>query len=77
MSVHVDDVFDVLGPSLIESFGEFPPHEGLQEQTYSSSTLGSRSVESAREVLDYTHNVSKVAKLEDPVEVFKWIIENP
>lgn len=74
MGVRVEDASNAAGPGLN---GESPSHNGLLEQTHSSPTHGLRYAESASEASASTHDTSKVAEMEDPVEFFTRIVENP
>lgn len=71
------DAPEAVGPGLMQSFGEFPPHDELHEQTHSSLTPGWSYAENVSEVSASTHDASKIVVLEDPVEIFRRIIENP
>lgn len=73
----VEDVSDTMGPDLMQPFGEPPSHDGIHEQTHSSLTPESRSVESACELSSSTQDSSIIVVPEDPFEVLERIIENP
>lgn len=77
MGVHVKSTLEVAGLGLRKLFRESLPHDRLPKQTQSSPTLGSHCAESASEVSTSTQNTSKVSETEDPVEVFRRIVENP
>lgn len=76
MGVPVEASLAVVGPGLRQLFGESFPYDGIPEHTRSSPTPGSRYVENHREVSSSTQDTSKVAETEDPIEVFRRIVEN-